>query len=129
MVKFYSRFEIDDVTGQPLTNQEMTKRHYDHVTRLQKAAFKYFRDSMQDFFLLSVQTVDTRATLHKMLEDVSEEDLYKFAEFLHLVPKPEEKEQCDNYCRYDKTYLMEIIVIILYLFHIKCYKLIFLLNF
>lgn len=41
----------------------MTKKHYDYVTNLQKAAFKYFNTSMADFSLLNVGSVDTRKFL------------------------------------------------------------------
>uniref|UniRef100_A0A1I7W9A0 Aquarius_N domain-containing protein n=1 Tax=Heterorhabditis bacteriophora TaxID=37862 RepID=A0A1I7W9A0_HETBA len=44
MLKFYARFEIDDITGQQLTHKEVTDKHYEHVVQLQKAAFKYFND-------------------------------------------------------------------------------------
>ncbi|VDM82638.1 unnamed protein product [Strongylus vulgaris] len=43
MLKFYARFEINDITGQQLTNKEVSDRHYEHMVQLQKAAFKYFR--------------------------------------------------------------------------------------
>uniref|UniRef100_A0A914RK77 Intron-binding protein aquarius N-terminal domain-containing protein n=1 Tax=Parascaris equorum TaxID=6256 RepID=A0A914RK77_PAREQ len=80
MLKFYSRFEIDDVTGEPLTDGEMTDRHYAHVIKLQKAAFKYF----------------------------SEDDLYKFAEYLHLVEGRESRPEstCPS-----KKYLIEMITL------------------
>uniref|UniRef100_A0A158PPL3 Intron-binding protein aquarius (inferred by orthology to a human protein) n=1 Tax=Anisakis simplex TaxID=6269 RepID=A0A158PPL3_ANISI len=106
MLKFYSRFEIDDVTGESLTDGEMTARHYAHVIKLQKAAFKYFRDSMPDFYLLNVGAVDTRKALTKQFDSMNETDLYKFAEYLHLVePYSENIEPT----RYSKKYLTEMI--------------------
>ncbi|VDM73261.1 unnamed protein product, partial [Strongylus vulgaris] len=39
MLKFYARFEINDITGQQLTNKEVSDRHYEHMVQLQKAAF------------------------------------------------------------------------------------------
>jgi intron-binding protein aquarius len=35
MLKFYSRFEINDETGDPLTDHDMTQLHYSKITSLQ----------------------------------------------------------------------------------------------
>lgn len=35
MLKFYSRFEISDETGDPLTDHDMTQLHYSKITSLQ----------------------------------------------------------------------------------------------
>jgi len=35
MVEFYSGFEIDDQTGEPLTDKEMTAMHYKRIRALQ----------------------------------------------------------------------------------------------
>uniref|UniRef100_A0AAF5PUK5 Intron-binding protein aquarius n=3 Tax=Wuchereria bancrofti TaxID=6293 RepID=A0AAF5PUK5_WUCBA len=107
MLKFYSRFEIDDVTGEPLTHSQMSEMHYNHVIKLQKAAFKYFRESMSDFYLLNVTAVDTRKALVKQFSSMSESELYKFAEYLHLVP-PQEFD-LDVSSNYEKNYLIEMI--------------------
>ncbi|KAM3718101.1 RNA helicase aquarius [Dirofilaria immitis] len=107
MLKFYSRFEIDDVTGEPLTHSRMTEMHYTHVMKLQKAAFKYFRDSMSDFYLLNVTAVDTRKALIKQFSSMSESELYKFAEYLHLVPSQEFSSDISS--NYEKDYLIEMI--------------------
>jgi hypothetical protein len=51
----------------------MTDRHYAHVTSLQKAAFKHFKDSMRDFYLLNVGNVDTRKALVKLFASMGSE--------------------------------------------------------
>ncbi|VDO29345.1 unnamed protein product [Onchocerca flexuosa] len=107
MLRFYSRFEIDDVTGEPLTHSQMTEMHYTHVMKLQKAAFKYFRESMSDFYLLNVTAVDTRKALIKQFSSMSESELYKVAEYLHLVPSQE--FNLDISSNYEKNYLIEMI--------------------
>lgn len=35
MLKFYLRFEINDATGDPLTDHDMTQLHYSKITSLQ----------------------------------------------------------------------------------------------
>jgi len=42
--KFYSNFEINDTTGETLSQNEMMEKHYEKVLQLQKAIFKFFRE-------------------------------------------------------------------------------------
>lgn len=35
MLKFYTRFEINDESGDPLTDHDMTQIHYSKITSLQ----------------------------------------------------------------------------------------------
>jgi len=58
MLQFYVRFEIDDYSGEPLTDDDMTKRHYSAILNLQQLAFKHFKE-LRDFALSNVSGVDT----------------------------------------------------------------------
>lgn len=109
-LKFYVRFEIDDVNGVALNENEMVQKHYDHVVNLQKAAFKFFRERMSHFYLLSASAVDTPKALIGQLSDLEVEDLYSFAEFLHLIPTKEEREAAEITEEYSKQFLIDIIV-------------------
>ncbi|GMT10582.1 hypothetical protein PFISCL1PPCAC_1879, partial [Pristionchus fissidentatus] len=111
MLKFYARFEIDDVTGQPLTHTEVVTRHTEHVIQLQKAAFKYFKESMKDFYLLNVSGVDSRKALTKQFSSMSKPELYRFAEFLHLVKPVEEGDEKKGVDEMEKEYLMETVIL------------------
>uniref|UniRef100_A0A158R470 Intron-binding protein aquarius n=1 Tax=Syphacia muris TaxID=451379 RepID=A0A158R470_9BILA len=71
MLRFYQRFEIDDITGEALSASEVEKRHYEHMKKLQKAAFRLFRNSMREFYLLNVSAVDSRKALTKQLESMN----------------------------------------------------------
>lgn len=64
MLKFYAHFEINDETGDPLTDHDMTQLHYNRITSLQKAAFSKFPD-LRGFALTNVASVDTREALQK----------------------------------------------------------------
>ncbi|KAL6742113.1 hypothetical protein Aduo_015304 [Ancylostoma duodenale] len=109
MLKFYARFEINDITGQQLTHKEVSDRHYEHVVKLQKAAFKYFRESMPDFYLLSVGSVDSRKALLKQFGSMKKSEIYRFAEYLHLVPPMDsENSQLESY---SKEFLTETITL------------------
>ncbi|CAI4223582.1 unnamed protein product [Auanema sp. JU1783] len=107
MLKFYARFEIDDLSGQQLSHKEVAEKHYEHVIQLQKAAFKYFKESMPDFYLLNVSGVDSRKALLHQLKYMKKEEIYRFAEYLHLVPpaSPAALEE------YTKEFLSETIVL------------------
>ncbi|KAK0408994.1 hypothetical protein QR680_004283 [Steinernema hermaphroditum] len=107
MLKTYARFEIDDISGQPLTSTEMAEQHYSHIADLQKAAFKHFRTSMKDFHLLNVASVDTRRALLGVFQDMKQSDIYKFGEYLRLVPR--EGDESDTQ-QFDKKHLVEMII-------------------
>ncbi|KAK6023673.1 hypothetical protein OSTOST_10532 [Ostertagia ostertagi] len=109
MLKFYARFEINDITGQQLTHKEVSDRHYEHVVKLQKAAFKFFRESMPDFYLLNVGSVDTRKALMKQFGSMKKSDIYRFAEYLHLVPPIDSEESILDKC--SKEFLTETITL------------------
>uniref|UniRef100_A0A915LBP5 Intron-binding protein aquarius n=1 Tax=Meloidogyne javanica TaxID=6303 RepID=A0A915LBP5_MELJA len=115
MLKFYARFEIDELSGQQLLQAEVTKRHYEFVSQLQAAAFKFLNEKLTEFCLLPVGSVDSSKFLREQLGSLSCDDLYKLAEFLNLVPSLSEKEEnlVDNYCRYDDpNYLIEAIIFV-----------------
>lgn len=48
----------------------MNRKHYDYVMRLQKAVFKLFPDSLSEFALLNVASVDTRKFLKTHLSSL-----------------------------------------------------------
>jgi len=73
--KFYSNFEINDTTGETLSQIELMEKHYEKVLQLQKAIFKYFRDDMPTFPLQNIQTIDKREILQEEFEKLSDEQL------------------------------------------------------
>ncbi|XP_022909695.2 RNA helicase aquarius isoform X1 [Onthophagus taurus] len=108
MLKFYSRFEISDETGDPLTDHDMTMQHYSRITSLQKAVFAKFPE-LRNFALANVASVHKRENLLKHFSSLSEENLRAIATYLHLVPS---KEQQNDYswCRLDTEFLRELLV-------------------
>jgi len=73
--KFYSYFEINDTTGETLTQNQMMEKHYEKVLQLQKAIFKYFREEMPTFPLQNIKTIDKREILIDEFEKLSDEQL------------------------------------------------------
>ncbi|KRT85402.1 hypothetical protein AMK59_171, partial [Oryctes borbonicus] len=108
MLKFYSRFEISDETGDPLTDHDMTQLHYSKITSLQKAVFAKFPE-LRNFALANVASVHSKEQLLKHFSPLSQENLRAITTYLHLVPSTEiEKDY--RWCRYDTEFLRELLV-------------------
>ena len=82
MLKFYTGFEINDHTGESLTDYDMTEAHYEKITSLQRAVFKNYKSDGSDFSMSNVANVDTRESLYKNLKKFR----YIFWAFLVFTP-------------------------------------------
>ncbi|XP_055525614.1 RNA helicase aquarius [Wyeomyia smithii] len=107
MLKFYARFEINDETGDPLTDHDMTQLHYSKIKALQKAAFAKFPD-LRLFALSNVANVDTRESLEKHFGALDEKSLKDIACYLNLVP--EELTPQFHWHRLDEPFLRELLI-------------------
>ncbi|XP_017468597.1 PREDICTED: intron-binding protein aquarius [Rhagoletis zephyria] len=107
MLKFYTRFEISDVTGDSLTDHQMTQLHYKKITSLQRAAFAKFPD-LRLFALSNVANVDTREALHRHFGALDAKALKEIASFLNLVP--DTLEPPFQWHRLDDEFLKELLI-------------------
>ncbi|XP_017142398.1 RNA helicase aquarius isoform X2 [Drosophila miranda] len=107
MLKFYTRFEINDVTGNSLTDHDMTQLHYKKITSLQRAVFAKF-PSLRVFALSNVATVDNRESLEQHFGGLDGEGLKQIATFLNLVP--EEVAAPFEWHRLDEAFLRELLI-------------------
>lgn len=107
MLKFYTRFEINDVTGNPLTDHDMTQLHYKKITSLQRAVFAKF-STLRVFALSNVATVDSRDSLEKHFGALDSEGLKQIASFLNLVP--DEAVEPFQWHRLDEPFLRELLI-------------------
>jgi intron-binding protein aquarius len=73
--KFYSTFEINDTTGETLSQNELMEKHYEKLLQLQKAMFKHFREEMPTFSLQNIKSTDKRDVLNDEFEKLSDEQL------------------------------------------------------
>uniref|UniRef100_A0A665WP71 RNA helicase aquarius n=1 Tax=Echeneis naucrates TaxID=173247 RepID=A0A665WP71_ECHNA len=105
MLKFYAGFEINDQTGNALTQKEMTTLHYDRITSLQRAAFSHFPELL-DFALANVAAVDTRESLTKHFGHLSPNMLHQVASYLCLLPELPEGQDTT----YEREVLLELLV-------------------
>uniref|UniRef100_A0A182SJS1 RNA helicase aquarius n=1 Tax=Anopheles maculatus TaxID=74869 RepID=A0A182SJS1_9DIPT len=107
MLKFYARFEINDKTGDPLTDHDMTQLHYAKIKSLQKAAFAKF-PNLRLFALSNVANVDTRESLEKHFGALDCASLREIACYLNLVP--EQLQPPFEWHRTDETFLRELLI-------------------
>ncbi|XP_055588433.1 RNA helicase aquarius [Uranotaenia lowii] len=107
MLKFYARFEINDETGDPLTDHDMTQLHYTKIKALQKAAFAKFPE-LRLFALSNVANVDTRDSLEKHFGALDGKSLKQIACYLNLVP--DELAPPFQWHRLDEPFLRELLI-------------------
>lgn len=103
MLKFYSRFEINDETGEALTDNDMRLIHYNLITALQRAAFIKFSE-LKQFSFTNVANVDTREKLKKFFGPLENQKLHDIAAFLNLLPSRKSDEKM-----YDDEFLLELL--------------------
>lgn len=107
-LKFYSRFEINDETGDALTDHDMTQIHYKKIIDLQRAAFAKFPE-LKLFALTNVAAVDTREKLKSHFDMLNDESLKQIARSLYLLPS--EKESVNfKWHRSDSKFLTELLI-------------------
>lgn len=103
ILKFYSRFEVNEFTGEPLSDNDMMLIHYALFTNVQKAAFKKFPD-LKQFYLSNVASVDTRSNLEKLFSSLENPTLHEIAAFVKLLPGFSDEKPLDN------QFLLELLI-------------------
>ncbi|KRX19899.1 Intron-binding protein aquarius [Trichinella nelsoni] len=78
-------FEIDDLTGESLTQKDMTIIHVERITKLQELVFQKYKEKMKTFYLSTVSEVDNRKNLFKYFSVLSDEELLNLCVDLNLV--------------------------------------------
>ncbi|XP_067030979.1 RNA helicase aquarius-like [Acropora muricata] len=104
MLKFYTGFEINDVTGMALTDHEMVDIHYTKMASLQRAVFKYFPE-LHGFAMSNIASIDTREALLSHFGSLSNKTLHEVAAYLKLLPSPDEAGVESN-----REFLLEMLV-------------------
>ncbi|XP_035218738.1 RNA helicase aquarius-like [Stegodyphus dumicola] len=107
ILKFYSRFEVNEFTGEPLSDNDMMLIHYALFTNVQKAAFKKFPD-LKQFYLANVAGVDTRQNLEKIFLPLENRTLHEIAAFVKLLPGVLDTPDVEK--PYDHQFLLELLI-------------------
>lgn len=107
MLKFYAKFEINDETGDALTDHDMIQIHYSKLKSLQLAVFTKYPD-LRLFALSNVANIDTRESLEKHFGALNGKILREIATWLSLVPDKLEKPF--EWHRVDEPFLRELLI-------------------
>ncbi|XP_063707017.1 RNA helicase aquarius [Culicoides brevitarsis] len=107
MLKFYAKFEINDETGDALTDHDMTQIHYNKIKSLQMAVFTKYPD-LRLFALSNVASVDTHESLEKHFGMLDQKSLKEIACYLNLIP--EELEKPFDWHRHDEEFLRALLI-------------------
>ncbi|VDD93074.1 unnamed protein product [Enterobius vermicularis] len=110
MLRFYQRFEIDDINGEALSASELLEV-FEKFRAFVADFCSLFSDTMREFYSVNVNACDSRKALVKQFGSMSVKDLRKFAVCLHLLS--DEKiidDSGDSHDHYSHEYLTEIII-------------------
>ncbi|TPX49552.1 hypothetical protein SeMB42_g02582 [Synchytrium endobioticum] len=81
-LSFYANFEIDDFAGTALSQSDITHAHYERIQSLQRLAFTEFKDTLEEFALENVGSVDTAVALKAHLEKLNDDRLKSLCHIL-----------------------------------------------
>lgn len=85
LLVLYHSYDLDMITGEPLSDVESMKKHEQHVQTMQKVIWKQY-DDLKDFALMSVQSIDNRMTLKKIASNFpNSEELFMFLKSIGIV--------------------------------------------
>jgi len=91
---FYERFEIDDFTGEALSELRMTELHCDRLRFLQRICYQHMGDDLRDLSLSHLGGIQTREGLVPHLRHLSVAQLGQLCELLCLgVPQRPRPQQ------------------------------------
>jgi intron-binding protein aquarius len=115
MFNFYMRFEINDQTGMPLSQRDMTDMHYTRLQLVQRIAFKYFGsspgDPLRDFALCGIGSISSREALLRHFGKLPLESLKSICARLCLLPPHEGGEgAAEGVLTLSRPLLQEVLV-------------------
>jgi len=106
-VRFYTRFEINDESGEPLSEKDMMMIHYHRLGDLQRAVFVKYPE-LRKLSLASIASIEDRDQLVKYFSRLDRDTLYAVCEYLHLVPP--KGSEADNNVEYSQEFLSELVI-------------------
>ncbi|TPX36654.1 hypothetical protein SmJEL517_g01341 [Synchytrium microbalum] len=115
---FYVSFEIDELTSMPLSETEITHAHYERIQTFQKLAFTEFKDTLEEFALENVASIDSAQALAYHLGLLSHDDLRKLCQMLGVRTErfwaggsaDDEGVMADVAGYFDKEFLISVLV-------------------
>lgn len=93
LLLLYSRFEIDIMSGDPLTDVDILRKHEQKILNLQKVLWSKY-EHLKKFATKPVKSIDNPAALYKIVTSFdSREELFEFLSSIGLVDKDNMSEQ------------------------------------
>lgn len=97
LLMLYSRYEIDLITGEPLTELEIIRKHEEEIFDLQRVIWSKY-EHLKKFAIKSVKTIDSPGTIYQIITSFEfPEKLYEFLKDLGHVDEQsiDEEDQQD----------------------------------
>jgi intron-binding protein aquarius len=98
MLAAFAAFDVNNYSGEALSDEQATSFHCRRIYALQKAAFKLFPEDLRPLAMSNIGAVQARSTLSRHLAALSPAQLRQLAEHLHLLhplPKGAEPEKVE----------------------------------
>ncbi|KAJ9068376.1 hypothetical protein DSO57_1029333 [Entomophthora muscae] len=106
---FYSQFEIDDFTGQALSEEEITQRLYSDKSKFQLLIFQHFRSELEDVCLASIGALIKPGCLLSYLESLSHPQVVTLCHLLFIRTQPLLPLHLESSDCYNKEFLLAIL--------------------
>ncbi len=85
MLAAFAAFDVNNYSGEALSDEQATAFHCRRIHALQKAAFKLFPDELRALAMSNIGAVQARPSLARHLAALSPAQLRQLAEHLHLL--------------------------------------------
>ncbi|TPP40894.1 Intron-binding protein aquarius [Fasciola gigantica] len=96
MLAFYTHFQIDESTGEPLDESAMDHQHCARLSSLQLKAFALLKDKLLSLAVSHPAGIETAQLLRKHLASLTTRELYRLASAFALVPPQREEDKTTN---------------------------------
>jgi len=104
ILRFYQGFEINNHTGQPLSDDDLITSHYARLSRLQLICFKHFMPKLKSIALTNIASIETKGALLKHLKPLTTAELHKLCAMLGL---------CHEGKEYSRSLLTDVLILAL----------------
>ncbi len=118
MLQFYAGFEVNNLTGEALIEEEVVSRYSGRLEALQRSSWRLLPEKLRDLALANLASIQSRPALIQHLSSLSTNELRRLCAHLHLLPpnqpesdtaepegNPSDKDEDNN-----KQFLLELLV-------------------
>jgi len=102
MLRFYQGFEINNQTGQPLSDDDLMTSHYERLQRLQLIAFKHFMPQLKSIAMTNIASIETKEALVRGLKGLKNIEIQKLCSMLGI---------CHADKQYDRQLMLDAMVL------------------